>query len=90
MVELVGRARRSLQQGPAYDIIFVPGSHIQVCCHTNNHVAAFALDSLRQLSMRFLEKEELVAFKFQQEFLKPFEHTMANSNNVDIQDMVRF
>ena len=39
--------------------------------------------------MRFLEKEELSHFKFQKDFLKPFEHTMIHNNNPDIRDMVR-
>jgi brefeldin A-inhibited guanine nucleotide-exchange protein len=61
---------------------------IQVCCHNNLHVASFALDSLRQLAMRFLEKEELSHFKFQKDFLKPFEYTMIHNQNPDIRDLV--
>lgn len=38
--------------------------------------------------MRFLEKEELANFKFQKDFLRPFEHTMINSSNADAKDMV--
>jgi len=59
-----------------------------VCCHNNPHVGFFALDSLRQLAMRFLEKEELPNFKFQKDFLKPFEHTMIHNQNPEIRDMV--
>jgi brefeldin A-inhibited guanine nucleotide-exchange protein len=40
--------------------------------------------------MRFLEKEELPHFKFQKDFLKPFEYTMIHNPNPDIRDMVRF
>ena len=40
--------------------------------------------------MRFLEKEELPHFKFQKDFLRPFEYTMINNSNPDIRDMVRF
>ncbi|KAJ3788433.1 sec7 guanine nucleotide exchange factor [Lentinula aff. detonsa] len=69
-----------------WDII---GEHFnQVCCHNNPHVGFFALDSLRQLAMRFLEKEELPLFKFQKDFLKPFEHTMIHNANPEIRDMV--
>ncbi|KIY73726.1 Sec7-domain-containing protein [Cylindrobasidium torrendii FP15055 ss-10] len=65
------------------------GDHFnQVCCHNNPHVGFFALDSLRQLAMRFLEKEELPHFKFQKDFLKPFEYTMTHNANPDIRDMV--
>jgi brefeldin A-inhibited guanine nucleotide-exchange protein len=39
--------------------------------------------------MRFLEKEELPHFKFQKDFLKPFEHTMIHNANPDIRDMVK-
>lgn len=67
----------------------VLGEHFnQVGCHNNTAVVFFALDSLRQLSMRFLEIEELPGFKFQKDFLKPFEHVMANSTVVTVKDMV--
>ncbi|KAL8826627.1 MAG: hypothetical protein Q9170_007328 [Blastenia crenularia] len=67
----------------------VLGEHFNdVGCHTNTHVVFFALDSLRQLSMRFMEIEELPGFKFQKDFLKPFEHVMANSSAVPVKDMV--
>lgn len=39
-------------------------------------MAIFAVDSLRQLSMKFLEKGELANFRFQKDFLRPFEHIM--------------
>ncbi|KAL1897157.1 guanine nucleotide exchange protein for ADP-robosylation factor [Sporothrix stenoceras] len=55
--------------------------------NANEAVVFFALDSLRQLSMRFMEIEELPGFKFQKDFLKPFEHVMANSKNIHVKDM---
>ncbi len=65
------------------------GEHFnEVGCHPNTNVVFFALDSLRQLSMRFMELEELPGFKFQKDFLKPFEHVMANSSSVTVKDMV--
>ncbi|QRV91209.1 Sec7 guanine nucleotide exchange factor [Ceratobasidium sp. AG-Ba] len=65
------------------------GEHFnRVCCHTNPTVSFFALDALRQLAMRFLEKEELANFRFQKEFLKPFEYTMGHNNNPDARDLV--
>lgn len=68
---------------------FYPSYRVpQVCCHNNPHVGFFALDSLRQLAMRFLEKEELSHFKFQKDFLKPFEYTMIHNPNPEIRDMV--
>lgn len=67
----------------------VLGQHFnQVGCHTNTTVVFFALDSLRQLSMRFMEIGELPGFKFQKDFLKPFEHVMANSTTASVKDMV--
>jgi brefeldin A-inhibited guanine nucleotide-exchange protein len=67
----------------------VLGEHFNhVGCHSNTAVVFFALDSLRQLSMRFMEIEELPGFKFQKDFLKPFEHVMANSTTVSVKDMV--
>jgi len=60
----------------------------QVGCHSNTSVAFLALDSLRQLSMRFLEIEELPHFELQKDFLKPFEHVMANNQAVPVKDMV--
>lgn len=67
----------------------VLGSHFnQVGCHHNTTVVFFALDSLRQLSMRFMEIEELPGFKFQKDFLKPFEHVMANSTTAVVKDMI--
>jgi len=38
--------------------------------------------------MRFLEKEELPHFKFQKNFLKPFEYTMIRNHNPEIRDLV--
>ncbi|KAF8450474.1 hypothetical protein L210DRAFT_3386076 [Boletus edulis BED1] len=78
--------RIRLEWSNLWDIL---GEHFnQVCCHSNPHVGFFALDSLRQLSMRFLGKEELPHFKFQKDFLKPFEYTMIHNVNPDIRDMV--
>ncbi|KAL3427193.1 Sec7 domain-containing protein [Phlyctema vagabunda] len=66
----------------------VLGEHFnRVGCHNNTAVVFFALDSLRQLSMRFMELEELPGFKFQKDFLKPFEHVMSNSSVVAVKDM---
>ncbi|KAK9770886.1 putative SEC7 domain-containing protein [Seiridium cardinale] len=66
----------------------VLGEHFnKVGCHNNPAIVFFALDSLRQLSMRFMEIEELPGFKFQKDFLKPFEHVISNSNNVTVKDM---
>ena len=40
--------------------------------HPNPSIAMYSVDSLRQLSTKFLEKGELLNFAFQRDFLKPF------------------
>lgn len=70
------------------NIWLVLGEHFnRVGCHNNTAVVFFALDSLRQLSMRFMEIEELPGFQFQKDFLKPFKHVMENSSVVTVKDM---
>ncbi|MEQ2173870.1 hypothetical protein GOODEAATRI_001969, partial [Goodea atripinnis] len=41
-----------------------------------------------QLSMKFLEKGELANFRFQKDFLRPFEHIMKKNRSPTIRDMV--
>lgn len=65
------------------------GEHFnQVCCHNNPNVSFFALDALRQLAMNFLQKEELSHFRFQKDFLRPFEYTIVHNMNSDAREMV--
>lgn len=59
----------------------------QVGCNPNEDVAIFAVDSLRQLSMKFLEKGELANFRFQKDFLRPFEHIMKKNRLVKQNDL---
>uniref|UniRef100_A0A674C411 ARF guanine nucleotide exchange factor 2 n=1 Tax=Salmo trutta TaxID=8032 RepID=A0A674C411_SALTR len=67
----------------------VIGDHFnKVGCNHNEDVAIFAVDSLRQLSMKFLEKGELANFRFQKDFLRPFEHIMKKNRSPTIRDMV--
>ncbi|XP_070825216.1 brefeldin A-inhibited guanine nucleotide-exchange protein 2 [Chaetodon trifascialis] len=67
----------------------VIGDHFnKVGCNPNEDVAIFAVDSLRQLSMKFLEKGELANFRFQKDFLRPFEHIMKKNRSPTIKDMV--
>lgn len=56
--------------------------------YANEEIAFFALDSLRQLSMKFIEKGEFTNFRFQKDFLRPFEHIMKKNNSPAIRDMV--
>ena len=41
---------------------FLRGKYSQVGCSPNEEIAAFAVDSLRQLSMKFLEKVRFYSF----------------------------
>ncbi|XP_073968830.1 ADP ribosylation factor guanine nucleotide exchange factor Sec71 isoform X2 [Rhodnius prolixus] len=59
-----------------------------VGCNSNEDIAIFAIDSLRQLSMKFIEKGEFPNFRFQKDFLRPFEHIMKKNTNPTIRDMV--
>lgn len=60
----------------------------KIATNSNLAVVFFAIDSLRQLSMRFLDIEELSGFEFQHDFLKPFEYTIQNTGNQEVQEMI--
>uniref|UniRef100_A0A4W3GFE2 ARF guanine nucleotide exchange factor 1 n=1 Tax=Callorhinchus milii TaxID=7868 RepID=A0A4W3GFE2_CALMI len=80
----MGRIR--LQWSRIWEVI---GDHFnKVGCNPNEDVAIFAVDSLRQLSMKFLEKGELANFRFQKDFLRPFEHIIKKNRSPTIRDMV--
>lgn len=61
---------------------------IDVGCHKNLQVAMYAVDSLRQLSMKFLERDELTNFTFQNDFLRPFVFVMRQSKSVEIRELI--
>lgn len=54
----------------------------------NLSVAIFVMDSLRQLAMKFLEREELANYNFQNEFLRPFAIVMQKSSCVEIRELI--
>jgi len=56
--------------------------------HENAAVAMYAVDSLRQLSMQFLNREELGVFEFQRRFLTPLETIMARSAHVSVKELL--
>ena len=56
--------------------------------HENLPLAMFAVDSLKQLSIKFLQKEELSNFNFQRVFLKPFESILVKSKSNEIKDLI--
>ena len=45
---------------------------IEAGTHSNMHVSMYAVDSLKQLAVKFLNKDERVNFNFQRLFLSPF------------------
>ncbi|XP_047334488.1 brefeldin A-inhibited guanine nucleotide-exchange protein 2-like [Impatiens glandulifera] len=61
---------------------------VTVGCSENLSIAIFAMDSLRQLSMKFLEREELAYYNFQNEFMKPFVIIMRKSGAVEIRELI--
>jgi brefeldin A-inhibited guanine nucleotide-exchange protein len=80
----MGRIR--LQWTRIWNII---GEHFNKAgCNPNEEVAFFSVDSLRQLAMKFLAKDEFASFRFQKDFLKPFEHIMKRNQSYTIKDMV--
>jgi brefeldin A-inhibited guanine nucleotide-exchange protein len=51
-------------------------------------VSLFAVDSLKQLSIKFLKKDEFASLEFQKEFLKPFETIFEKVSDDYIKDLV--
>ncbi|KAL9325769.1 hypothetical protein ACSQ67_006414 [Phaseolus vulgaris] len=49
--------------------------------HHDEKIAMYAIDSLRQLSIKYLERAELAKFSFQNDILKPFVVLMRNSQS---------
>ncbi|KAI1295380.1 Brefeldin A-inhibited guanine nucleotide-exchange protein 1 [Halotydeus destructor] len=67
----------------------VLGDHFnKVGCSQNEEIAFFAIDSLRQLSMKFIEKGEFSNFRFQKDFLRPFEVIMKRTQLPSVRDFV--
>ena len=52
---------------------------VSVGCHWNLAVAMYGVDSLRQLAIKFLERDELANYTFQNDFLRPFVVIMRQS-----------
>jgi len=61
---------------------------IQVGCHSDMHVASFAIDSLRQLTMKYFERSELTHYQTQNEFLKCFDNIMRKTDSLTIKEMI--
>lgn len=68
----------------------VLGRHfIKVGRDKNTKIAMYAIDSLRQLLMKFLDKPELANYRFQKDFIKPFEALIHNNPAKEIRELVR-
>ena len=61
---------------------------VEVGCHENLGVGMYAVDSLRQLAIKFLNRDELANFNFQNDFLRPFIMLMRKSQNPEIRELV--
>lgn len=61
---------------------------IKCGCHSMTSVSMYALDSLRQLSMRYLEKDELANYNFQKEFMKPFEVVISTTKFDPVKEFI--
>ena len=54
----------------------------------NLPVAMYVVDSLRQLSMKFLARDELANYSFQNDFFRPYVVIMRNSVEVPIRELI--
>ncbi|XVE66470.1 hypothetical protein DITRI_Ditri08aG0082100 [Diplodiscus trichospermus] len=61
---------------------------VSVGLSENLPVAIFVMDSLRQLAVKFLEREELANYNLQNEFLRPFVIVMEKSTSVEIRELI--
>ena len=56
--------------------------------HSNPALAMYAVDSFRQLSIQFLQRDELEVFEFQKRFLKPLETVMVRSDQASTKELL--
>ncbi|EPS69435.1 hypothetical protein M569_05331, partial [Genlisea aurea] len=56
--------------------------------HPDEKVAMYAIDSLRQLAMKYLERAELANFSFQNDILKPFVVLIRNSRIESVRRLI--
>lgn len=56
--------------------------------HHDEKNAMYAIDSLRQLGMKYLERAELTNFTFQNDILKPFVIIMRNTQSQTIRSLI--
>lgn len=56
--------------------------------HQDEKIAMYAIDSLRQLGIKYLERAELTNFTFQNDILKPFVVLIRNSKSPTIRSLI--
>ncbi|KAL0322245.1 UNVERIFIED_CONTAM: Brefeldin A-inhibited guanine nucleotide-exchange protein 5 [Sesamum calycinum] len=56
--------------------------------HGDEEIARYAIDSLRQLGMKYMERAELAHFTFQNDILKPFVVLMRSGRNESIRRLI--
>eukprot|EP00898_Chlorokybus_atmophyticus_P005745 jgi/Chlat1/6171/Chrsp41S05714 len=61
---------------------------IEVGCHASASVAMYAVDSLRQLAVKYLEHAELPNYTFQNDILKPFVVIIRRTPHATIRELV--
>lgn len=61
---------------------------VKVGCHQNLAVGMYSVDSLRQLAVKFLDRDELANYNFQNEFLRPFIVLIRRSKDTEIRELV--
>jgi len=66
----------------------IAGHLTSTALHSNVAVAMYAVDSFRQLSIQYLQREELGGFQFQRKFLKPLETVMARCQHDSIKELL--
>ena len=59
-----------------------------VGCHKDMQVALYAVDSLKQLSMKFMDMGEVPGSRFQTYFMKPFETIVRKSKDMVIREYI--
>ena len=61
---------------------------VEIGCSKDNENSVNAIDSLRQLAMKFLQKKEGENYHFQKEFLMPFLDIWKKCENIDAQEYI--
>lgn len=63
-------------------------SSVCAMTHGNRDVGMYAIDALRQLASRFLEKDEMSTFPFPKSFPRPFETCYARAKSLTVRELM--